>query len=422
MGGTLSAEEPPAEEALFDPEELRALRNCYAMLASPSNGALEITALLPWAALFRKGFPWAALFRKMTAASTPVRWQSFLGTIARCCKAQRSERLVTIASLYSGADDAPLDKAALKAMLSDALAAARGGGDEPAAVAATSSELDAVVADVLAGVAGGAVPIEAWIGWVTAQLPSLPTAVEGFLLHYLCAVGHASAAGAAIRSHSTAGAGGTRGSSAAQIATSAAQIATSAAQIATSAVHAEVPASVLAPLQEPLLSCAEGQSEGTELLTPPSAWLLSLAISRGAREEAADWRCVYASEVMGLSMNRFSHHADGYAGPTLLLGGRMQVLTTARPPLSPQVHTWTRRSRGRISTLAAPAASSSPSPPPSTCTGPPGSRRTSRSTTRRRKVSSPPRPTSQGVAVHRCLRCSALAARRRASGWCSRTT
>eukprot|EP00900_Chrysochromulina_parva_P021997 jgi/Chrpa1/4430/Chrysochromulina_OHIO_Genome00007670-RA len=317
MGGTLSAEEPPAEEALFDPEELRALRNCYAMLASPSNGALEITALLPWAALFRKGFPWAALFRKMTAASTPVRWQSFLGTIARCCKAQRSERLVTIASLYSGADDAPLDKAALKAMLSDALTAARGGGDEPAAVAATSSELDAVVADVLAGAAGGAVPIEAWIGWVTAQLPSLPTAVEGFLLHYLCAVGHASAAGAAIRSHSTAGAGGTRGSSAAQIATSA-------AQIATSAVHAEVPASVLAPLQEPLLSCAEGQSEGTELLTPPSAWLLSLAISRGAREEAADWRCVYASEVMGLSMNRFSHHADGYAGPTLLL-----VLTDA---------------------------------------------------------------------------------------------
>jgi hypothetical protein len=161
------------------------------------------------------------------------------------------------------------------------------------------------------------VPIEAGIGWVTAQLPSLPTAVEGFLLHYLCAVGHASAAGAAIRSHSTAGAGGTRGSSAAQIATSA-------AQIATSAVHAEVPASVLAPLQEPLLSCAEGQSEGTELLTPPSAWLLSLAISRGAREEAADWRCVYASEVMGLSMNRFSHHADGYAGPTLLL-----VLTDA---------------------------------------------------------------------------------------------
>jgi hypothetical protein len=327
MGGTLSAEEPPAEEALFDPEELRALRNCYAMLASPSNGALEITALLPWAALFRKGFPWAALFRKMTAASTPVRWQSFLGTIARCCKAQRSERLVTIASLYSGADDAPLDKAALKAMLSDALTAARGGGDEPAAVAATSSELDAVVADVLAGVAGGAVPIEAWIGWVTAQLPSLPTAVEGFLLHYLCAVGHASAAGAAIRSHSTAGAGGTRDrpdSSAAQIATSTGQIATSAAQIATSAVHAEVPASVLAPLQEPLLSCAEGQSEGTELLTPPSAWLLSLAISRGAREEAADWRCVYASEVMGLSMNRFSHHADGYAGPTLLL-----VLTDA---------------------------------------------------------------------------------------------
>jgi hypothetical protein len=334
MGGTLSAEEPPAEEALFDPEELRALRNCYAMLASPSNGALEITALLPWAALFRKGFPWAALFRKMTAASTPVRWQSFLGTIARCCKAQRSERLVTIASLYSGADDAPLDKAALKAMLSDALTAARGGGDEPAAVAATSSELDAVVADVLTGVAGGAVPIEAWIGWVTAQLPSLPTAVEGFLLHYLCAVGHASAAGAAIRSHSTAGAGGTRdrpdssaaqiATSTAQIATSTGQIATSAAQIATSAVHAEVPASVLAPLQEPLLSCAEGQSEGTELLTPPSAWLLSLAISRGAREEAADWRCVYASEVMGLSMNRFSHHADGYAGPTLLL-----VLTDA---------------------------------------------------------------------------------------------
>ena len=308
MGGTLSAEEPPAEEALFDPEELRALRNCYAMLASPSNGALEITALLPWAALFRKGCPWAALFRKMAAVSTPVRWQSFLGTIARCCKTHRSERCVTIASLYSGADDAPLDKAALKAMLSDAFAAARGGGDEPAAVAATSSELDAVVADVLAGGAGEAVPIEAWIGWVTAQLPSLPTAIEGFLLHYLCAVGHASAAG--IASHSTAVAGGMRGSSA--------------TQIASSAVHAEVPASVLAPLQEPLLSCAEGQSEGTELLTPPSAWLLSLAISRGAREEAADWRCVYASEAMGLSMNRFSHHADGYAGPTLLL-----VLTDA---------------------------------------------------------------------------------------------
>ena len=36
-----------------------------------------------------------------------------------------------------------------------------------------------------------------------------------------------------------------------------------------------------------------------------------------AAGEAPSWRCLYASATMGLSMNRFSHHAPGYAGPTL---------------------------------------------------------------------------------------------------------
>ena len=63
---------------------------------------------------------------------------------------------------------------------------------------------------------------------------------------------------------------------------------------------------------------AEGQAEGHELLEPTSAWLLSLALGPRAGE-AAQWRCLYASRAMGLSMNRFTHHATGYGGPTLLL-------------------------------------------------------------------------------------------------------
>ena len=59
-------------------------------------------------------------------------------------------------------------------------------------------------------------------------------------------------------------------------------------------------------------------------LHPTAAWLLSLVLPRAAGSAAADWRCVYTSRVMGLSMNRFTHHAEGYAGPTLLL-----VLTDA---------------------------------------------------------------------------------------------
>ena len=35
--------------------------------------------------------------------------------------------------------------------------------------------------------------------------------------------------------------------------------------------------------------------------------------------EARAWRCLFASDVHGLAMNRFAHHASGYAGPTLVL-------------------------------------------------------------------------------------------------------
>jgi len=279
MGASQSQEQPAPEDALFQPDELTSLRKCYAVLASPSTGALEEGAF----ARLRKGIAWPALYRQMSVVGTPVRWQGFLSTVAKCCKARRSERLAAITALYTGDETAPLTEAALLPLLNDALAAVSGGESEASLTSASTPQLHAIVADVLKGSAGGVVTIEQWIGWVTAQLPQLPLVTETFLLQYLCAVGRASSAGDATPT------------------------------------RAEVPPAALNACQEPLLRPADGQAEGAELLQATSAWLLSLAIPRSSGGEAAEWRCVYASRVMGLSMNRFSHHADGYAGPTLLV-------------------------------------------------------------------------------------------------------
>ena len=55
------------------------------------------------------------------------------------------------------------------------------------------------------------------------------------------------------------------------------------------------------------------------LLDEQSAWLLGMAVGAHLEGGARAWRCLYASTDHGLSMNRFVHHASGYAGPTLVL-------------------------------------------------------------------------------------------------------
>ena len=277
MGARQSAEEPPPEAQLFDPNELAALRKCFVAIASHTNGVLAPGAFDG----YPHGMPWVALLNKM-GAEGPVRWPTFLATIAQGCKGRRSGRLELFASLYVGpSSPAPIiSEAALMALLVDALIAAHGG--DASVASEGSSALKAVAADVLCGHEGG-VPIQSWVAWVSSQLPGLPIASETFLLQYLIAVGQSVSGGAA---------GG---------------------------ATVEVPAAALNGVQEPLLRPAAGQEEGHELLEPTSAWLLSLSMGMAGQGEAAEWRCLYASRTMGLSMNRFSHHAEGYAGPTLLV-------------------------------------------------------------------------------------------------------
>lgn len=336
MGGTQSSEAGggAADEltALFDAKELKELRRVYARLANSSTGTLDagcMDALAP-------GFPWPALWRAMAKLGEPVRWQDFLSTVAAMCKGRRSDRIAAVADLYKQGEGL-LTSESLLALLRDAEVAARGGD---ASAPSATSILEAVVKDVIlhgghacstahtprlhrtaigpgppmtpplhvargscAGTgksgAGGALVVDAaaWAAWVRVHAPSLPSAHELYLLARLTAEGR-TAAGAP----SPGGEkfyplnAGTRA--------------------------APLPDGALASVQEPLLLPAAGQEEGHELLEPTCAWLLSLALGpagAAAGGGAQQWRCLYASRTMGLSMNRFAHHAGDYGGPTLLL-------------------------------------------------------------------------------------------------------
>ena len=277
MGASSSAESAPDElTSQFDPQELQALRRAYGRLANPSTGTLDASAFSNLA----PGVPWTALHAAMRADAPDglVRWRNFLSVVASVCKGRPSERRAFVAQQLYAASNL-MTRASLVQLLGDAAIAARGGD-----AGELSAGIEAAAADALLG-SNGAIAVEAWTSWLGSQLPVMPVALEVYLLQYLRALGRdGTAGGAAV--------GGLL----------------------------ELPAGCLSTVQEPLLKPAEGQEEGHELLEPTSAWLLNLAIgSASATSESAEWRCLYASRVMGLSMNRFNHHALGYAGPTLLV-------------------------------------------------------------------------------------------------------
>ena len=281
MGSSQSSDAPDEVTALFDQSELKVLRKAYNHLTEATGGVLEASALMGLA----PGVPWQKLHAAMRAedAHGPVRWRNFLAVVASVCKGRPSERREFVAaSLYA---DPPsptglLTKSALMRLLSDASIASRGGdaGEPP-------SGLACVAADALLGGGGGAIDVASWSSWVNAQMPALPIAMETYLRQYLLALGHA---------------------------------AESSTRLPSSGVL-PLPSGALNAVQEPLLRPADGQGEGHELLEPTGAWLINLAIGAASGSESAEWRCLYASRVMGLSMNRFNHHALGYAGPTLLV-------------------------------------------------------------------------------------------------------
>lgn len=300
MGASQSADTAPDSlTILFDPSELEALTRAFSKLVDPKT-----RALIGLSAGLVPTFPWAALYRSMKELvqppGGPVKFEHFLGAIAAVCKGRRSERIASVAALYAvGPTEKLLSVSSLKNLLGDAAVAARSG--DPSAPLA-DEVLAALAADVLLGGGGVATP-EQWASWVGSQLPALPQAHEIWLLQYLCAFGRSPAPSATV--------------------TAAATAATSGAS-PLPYMPPPLAAGVLDAVQEPLLVPAEGQAEGHELLEPTSAWLISLAIGAarpgaGTGAQAPSWRCLYASRTMGLSMNRFTHHASGYAGPTLLV-------------------------------------------------------------------------------------------------------
>ena len=286
MGGSFSAPAPPDEVvSLFSEEELRDLRACFESLATPSVG-IRLPALQALA----PGLPWARLFALMASLEEPptqagpVTFRGFASAVARCCKARRTEREEALARLYADDPAELLPSAALRRLLSDSLSAARGGVPTDADAEAC---LEAAVADARSGLpAGAAMPVGEWRRWVSSQLPALPGALELYLLHYLCAVGRQAAAG---------GGGGGGGAPAVELGVR------------------------MAPVSEPNLVLGGSHDEGDALLQPSHAWMLGLAMGAAGAGEAREWRRLYASRSHGLSMNRFSHHAGGYAGPTLLI-------------------------------------------------------------------------------------------------------
>ena len=284
-----SAAAPDELTGQFDANELKVLQKAYTRLANPSTGVLEPKALeqlapgVPWAALYAAmGFQKPDDMAKVLSGppSTGIRFRNFLQVVASVCKGRPSERRLFVAgAIYTDPPGSSLvSQASLVRLLSDAAIAARGGnaGEPPAG-------MEAVAADALLGT-NGSVPAVQWASWLNAQIPALPVALETFLLQYLCALGRL-ADGQSLPS------GGVL----------------------------ELPNGVLKAVQEPLLRPADGQEEGHELLQPTTAWLLHLALGSGSAGESPSWRCLYASRVMGLSMNRFNHHGAGYAGPTLLV-------------------------------------------------------------------------------------------------------
>jgi hypothetical protein len=287
MGASNSTAEEASDELTgqFDPQEIQALRKAYARLANPSTGTVDSLANLP------VGIPWTELWQAMRAShGEPVRWRGFLEAIANVCKGRKSERVAAIAALYTDSRTNLLSTASLQRLLRDAAIAARA-GDKDAPL--SDSALAAVAADAALGAKWGAGGIDAghWASWVSAQLPSLSVAHETFLLQYLCALGRAATPGSATRGPN-------------------AEPGQPLPDMARGGFDA---------VQEPLLVPAEGQDEGTELLEPTAAWLLSLGLGHGVAGEVPSWRCLYSSRTMGLSLNRFQHHASGYAGPSLLV-------------------------------------------------------------------------------------------------------
>lgn len=274
MGAMGSSSEVAPDEltAQFDAQELRELRGAFDRLARPSGGALEPAALDALA----PGVPWAALHAAMltqAAGGTAVRWQHFLAVIASACKGRPSERREFVAgSLYADPPSSgAVTRASLTRLLADAAIAARGGdaGEPPAGI-------ESAAADALLAGSGGSLPVSAWAAWLSSQMPVLPGALEVYLLQYLCALGR-------LGGEERLPSGG----------------------------RLELPNGVLSAVQEPLLRPTDGQEEGHELLCPTTAWMLRLAMAGGATtHEAPEWRCLYASRAMGLSMNRFNHHAS----------------------------------------------------------------------------------------------------------------
>ena len=359
MGLTQSVAGPvrAADEALFGERELSALRETFAFLAAahPTHLQLHILgppllpAALPWPVL-REAFAEAEGVRS-EGLSSVLSWDAFLRGVATFCKsAGRHQRLLRWIRLYAPSDTA-LDHRAVCRFLSGALAASRWSEEQGRADDDAQATLEALVDAELpndgapAARYDSALPalsaaardalldapsvgrVEHFARWIGSQLPALHLAFEACLLDALCALGSA-----ATTAGSTAGssAGSSAGGSSAVAAIGSASNATAsnapASQIASRAA-AIAPSS---PTQEPLLEHAGREHsvnirEDSEniredyLLTRGSGWLLGLWLGPPPAGEARSWRSIYDSRDHGLSLNRFSHHALGYAGPSLLL-------------------------------------------------------------------------------------------------------
>ena len=333
MGLTHSVAGPvvAADEALFGERELSALRDTFAFLAAAHPTHLQLHILGP--PLLPAALPWPVLREAFAEAegseglSSVLSWDAFLRGVATFCKsAGRHQRLLRWIRLYAPSDTA-LDHRAVCRFLSGALAASRwseeqGRGDDEAQgtlEALVDAELPDDGAPALLAAARDALldapsvgRVEHFARWIGSQLPALHLAFEACLLDALCALGSAATT-----------AGSTAGSSSAVAsigsASTASQIASRAAAIAPSS-----------PTQEPLLEHAGREHsanlrEDSEniredyLLTRGSGWLLGLWLGPPPAGEARSWRSIYDSRDHGLSLNRFSHHALGYAGPSLLL-------------------------------------------------------------------------------------------------------
>ena len=334
MGGVLGIESAPSQvemdnAALYPDEVLQALRACFDALAV--GGVIEAARFKP-PMLPAEGAQWSGLYQLMSqldepsSSDGPLHWPGFLAGVTAYCKAFKSQRAKTMARGYAGGGTGLSDDA-LRLLLRHALVAARAGsdgGDGGGDGAALSPEwsFDGVLTDVSRGSGTGTLSAEAWTKWVGLNLPALPACMEAFVLETLCTIGRQRSAGQSMAGQGGAGQGQPHPGS------------------------RTAPLRALRVFEPPLLEMAKGQSRA--VLDDAAAWLLGMAIgpNQAASKhlllttwsyflaclpaclltyvlyQAADaraWRCLFASDVHGLSMNRFTHHASGYAGPTLVL-------------------------------------------------------------------------------------------------------